>query len=100
MELGPAYVEHVAGLRLQGLPLAVPKLSAALYNYTDNEFLRVVEPLEMLALLHCTALLVRRYAPLTCVSMACRNSLSAAVATTADVTGGPPARLCLRPPHQ
>ena len=65
MELGPAFVEHVAGLRLQGLPLAVPKLSSALYNYTDNEFLRVVEPLEMLALLHCTALLVRRCVPLT-----------------------------------
>ena len=66
MDLGPAYVEHVASLRLQnGLPMAVTKLSSTLFNYTEHDFLRVVEPLEMLALLHCIATLVRRCGPLT-----------------------------------
>ncbi len=65
MDLGPAYVEHVASLRFNGLPLAVPKLCSALFNYTDQDYMRVVEPLEMLALLHCTATLVRRCKALT-----------------------------------
>ena len=74
MDLGPGCVEHVAGLRLQGVPLAVPKLVNTLYNYTDNEFPRVIEPLEMLALVHCIAALVRRY---TCCQKPQSNEPSA-----------------------
>ncbi len=65
MDLGPAYVEHVASLRVHGLPVAVQKMSSALFNYTEHDFPRVVEPLELLALLHCIGTLVRRCGPLT-----------------------------------
>ena len=60
MELGAWPVEHVASLRCQGSFVVVSKLAAILYNYTDNEYLRVVEPPEMLALLHVIAMLAQR----------------------------------------
>ena len=60
MELGPWPVEHVASLRCQGSFVVVARLAAILYNYTDNEYLRVVEPPEMLALLHLVAMLAQR----------------------------------------
>ena len=60
MELGSWPVEHVASLRCQGNFVVVARLAAILYNYTDNEYLRVVEPPEMLALLHVIAMLAQR----------------------------------------
>ena len=63
MELGAWPVEHVASLRCQGSYVVVAKLAAILYNYTDNEYLRVVEPPEMLALLRVIAMLAQRWPP-------------------------------------
>jgi len=60
MDLGPAFLEHVAGLRVHGGPVAVAKLTSALYFYTDQDYLRDVDPPEMLALLQATSALVRR----------------------------------------
>ena len=60
MDLGPAFLEHVAGLRMHGGPVAVAKLPSALYFYTDQDYLRDVDPPEMLALLQATSALVRR----------------------------------------
>jgi len=60
MDLGPAFLEHVAGLRMHGGPVAVAKLTSALYFYTDQDYLRDVDPPEMLALLQATSALVRR----------------------------------------
>lgn len=60
MELGAWPVEHVASLRCQGSFVVVSRLAAILFNYTDNEYLRVVEPPEMLALLHVIAMLAQR----------------------------------------
>lgn len=63
MDLGPAFLEHVAGLRMHGGPVAVAKLTSALYFYTDQDYLRDVDPPEMLALLQATSALVRRCDP-------------------------------------
>lgn len=61
MEMGSAFLEHVASLGSQSHPgAALGRLSSVLYNYTDDAYVRAVETPEMLAALHATAMLARR----------------------------------------
>ena len=54
MDLGPAYVEHVASLRVHGLPVAVQKMSqrAVQLHRAMNSCAWWI-PWRLLALLHC-----------------------------------------------